>query len=207
MWDIPTNFTKKDIHDVTSKFGPIASITLSHRGPHLTAIITYQEQNDYEKVNLEWSLTYKETCMRIFPFYRTHETKEIRNTYRATLINLPPNTNVSNLAEIITQLKAKSCYIPLDNNNQPKRLAQLTFENESDLNTAKNTTQFLNNTPLEWTNLTTKLCHICSSRNHQVTNCPDKNSFINNNNFRTNQLYPSKQNFKSRFSTHSLPPN
>jgi hypothetical protein len=174
MWDIPTHFTKKEIHEMTSPFGPIETITLSHRDPWLSATITFSNTPDYEKAIENWSLTKQDSSMRIFPFLKTRETKELRNTYRATLINLPTNTSVQNLSEIITITKAKTCYIPKDIEGNNKKLAILTFENQTDLTAAKQTSPTINNTLLEWTDHTMKLCPKCSSKNHHINSCPEK---------------------------------
>ena len=63
MWDIPQNFTKKDIHNSLTHLGPLESITVTNRTPWLSAIITFKLQADYEKAINEWSIFYKENNM------------------------------------------------------------------------------------------------------------------------------------------------
>src|SRR5277367_6552610 len=140
--------------------------------------------------------------MRIFLFFNTCEIKENRNTFRATLINLPTNTNAHDLLEIINHTKAKTCYIPKDDEGNNKRLATLTFENLTDLNSAKLTLPKINTTSLEWTEPLTKLCHLCSSKDHQATNCPNKHLFTNKKllNYQPIPTHRQQYNHNIRFS-------
>jgi hypothetical protein len=112
-----------------------------------------------------------------------------RECNSATLTQLPPNSTVADLGEIIKKTKAKTCYIPRDNTNQAKRFAVLTFASPLDLEEAQRQTYQLNQKPLRWTNRNTRLCPFCSSMEHSPISCPEKplrplqkNYYYNNNN-------------------------
>ena len=133
MWDISTHFTKQDIADCFPNQIEIDYITLQESGPGKSAIVTFTNMSDYTEISQEWSITEGLYSCRIFPFYRTRETRMERELNSATLTQLPPNSTVADLEEIIKKTKAKTCYIPRDNTNQTKRFAFLTFTSSSDL--------------------------------------------------------------------------
>jgi hypothetical protein len=188
MWDIPTHFTKQDIADCFPDQTEIDYITLQESGPGKSAIVTFTNMSDYTEISQEWSITEGLYSCRIFPFYRTRETRMERESNSATLTQLPPNSTVADLEEIIKKTKAKTCYIPRDNTNQAKRFAFLTFTSSSDLEEAQKQTFHLNQNPLRWTNRNTRLCPFCSSSEHSPTSCPEKplRPFQKNHNLNNN---------------------
>jgi len=149
MWDIPTHFTKKDIADCFNNQIRIDYITLQESGPGKSAIITFFNLSDYIEINKEWSISEGLYSCRIFPYYKTRETRETKEHHSATLTQLPSDTTSADLKEILQATKAKTCYIPRDQENKAKRLAVFTFASHLDLEEAKKQHPYINETQLK----------------------------------------------------------
>jgi hypothetical protein len=82
------------------------------------------------------------------------------------------------MRDIIKQSKAQTCYIPRNNNYLRKRFAILSFRSQEALDNASNLQAFLGNTELQWLNLETKTCTICSNPNYLAKDCSIKEQQI-----------------------------
>jgi hypothetical protein len=101
-----------------------------------------------------------------------------RNTFSATIVQLPENTTADQLVHIITATKAKTCYIPKHDQHKYKRMAILNFRNKEDLANAITQHIQINDCPLQWINKVVRTCHFCSSPNHQTDYCSDNTNPI-----------------------------
>jgi RNA recognition motif-containing protein len=137
VWDIPYNFTKKDIAMALEKSGKLEHITLSENGLTKSATVTFVEQDDYDRINFQWSISHTNACMRIFPYHKTRETRMTRESITATLTQLPQPLTTNNIREIMEVTHAKTCYIPKDRDNQPKHFAILSFATQKACDEAK----------------------------------------------------------------------
>jgi hypothetical protein len=178
IWDIPTNFNKKEIALALEKYGPLINITMQKSLNALEATATFQNKTDYENCNNEWAIFYRGSSMRIFPYYATRAAKETRTAFSATLAQLPKNTTATHLAELINKTHAKTCYIPKNSETEYKRLAILTFATQEILEAAKTQKINLGDTELKWINKETKVCSICSSTEHLYATCQEKHMHV-----------------------------
>jgi hypothetical protein len=188
-WDIPLNVSQQDVRSAFSKYGEIKSIKLQTIGMWQSANIEYTNQEEYDKLASRWSIPFKADLIRIYPFLNTKEIKQERSQYALRLINLPPGTTGYDMKTIIRDYKAQTCYIPRNSDYRRKRFAILSFKDNKDLEKAKQSKVQLGNTELQWLDITTKTCTICSNPQHLARDCPIKEQ-------QSRKIQEKKENFK-----------
>ncbi|CAG8697117.1 12977_t:CDS:1, partial [Ambispora gerdemannii] len=107
--------------------------------------------------------------------------------------NLPPRSTAYALQHVITQTKAKTCFIPRSRfKHTHLGIAFITFENEEDMINTSTTKLILDNHQLEWISSNTKTCYYYHSSTHTISKCSTK-PINHNKNERNNNMSNSSQ--------------
>src|SRR6185369_3913297 len=124
-------------------------------------------QQDQDAAQKAWSITIRGTTMRMFPYYRTRETRMERDEFSITLTKFPDSMTAQDLSDIMTQVKAKACHAP-QTSELYRRFAVLNFASEKDPTLATTIQINIKGHELLWTLRTTKLCHHCGDTQHLI---------------------------------------
>src|SRR6266487_6353933 len=174
--DIPLEITEEDICRQFTQYGDIRRIVLKVNRAWQTAnVIFHLEDSVRSNFQQKWSDIIRKDSVRIYPAEDYEHTKQTRDQFCAKLCNLPRNTTGFDIADYITQVKGKTCFIPRTKVQYGRvRYAYVNFETKEDLEAVLTSQEahYIRNFNIFWTTTDTKTCHICQSRDHLAAVCP-----------------------------------
>ena len=112
----------------------------------------------------------------------------LRQQFELKLTGLPLNTDQCSLHDFLTQIKAKSCFIPRDQQYRLRPYAFVNFANIEDLDAAATQHHKFKGNVLHWMGPADKHCRKCGSPDHEFKDCSKKIS--------TNPYKPLYERFK-----------
>jgi hypothetical protein len=175
--DIPLNVKSEDIKNFFENEGNITRFSMITRGVWQSAYIVYDDPRSikafYDHV---WSIQILDFRARVYPLDLSDEQLEHRNAFSCKLTGLPFNTSANDLQEIISQSKAKSCFIPRSTiNYRPMNYAFLQFNSARDVEKAIQHQIKLNGQVLYWCPALETHCRRCGDPSHKSSQCKATN--------------------------------
>jgi len=90
------------------------------------------------------------------------------------LTGLPLNTNQQQLQDFLSHIKAKSCFIPRDQQYRLRPYAFINFASLDDLDAAAAQSQKFKERSLFWMDPSAKHCHSCGAPGHEFKDCSNR---------------------------------
>ncbi|CAI2197184.1 11521_t:CDS:1, partial [Funneliformis geosporum] len=103
------------VRNVFEKYGRICRFSMITRGPWQITFIVYESSDSIQQFyDNTWSILLIEFSVRIEPTDINELQTALRQQFELKLTELPFNTTQLDLSDFLTQIKAKSCFIPRD---------------------------------------------------------------------------------------------
>jgi hypothetical protein len=155
------------------------------------AYITYTDDSAAQQfTNNFWSAFLVNDLVRVLPLSLTDEQRDHRKEFTIKLSGLPRNTTSRDLISILTETKAKSCFIPRNPNGYwPLNYAYISFNSKDDIASAVTKEWSLKGSLLYWTTEKTPTCHICGNPDHVAKDCDDPRNRNSKRNTKIQKLY------------------
>jgi len=115
-----------------------------------------------------------ENFLRVEPTDLDPSQIAIRQQFKLKLTGLPYNTDQRQLIDFLTHIKAKSCFIPRDQQYHLRPYAFVNLANNDDLISAANQSQKFKGKVLYWMDPSNKHCRICGTPNHELKDCTNR---------------------------------
>jgi hypothetical protein len=173
--DIPLFFKSDVVRNFFAKFGTITCFSLIVRGPWQIAFIVYENNDSIKQFyNDIWSVSFLEFALRVEPTDLDPLQTTLRQQFELKLTGLPFNTDQRSLQEFLTQINAKSCFIPRDQQYRLRPYAFINFGTIEDLDAAAAQHHKFKGNILYWMDPANKHCRKCGSPDHEIKDCPKK---------------------------------
>jgi hypothetical protein len=133
--------------------------------------------------NNNWSILIDRDILTVNPLRRSKEEFDERNAHTVQLSGLPAGTTGLDLMQILTDIGAKTCFIPRTptENYSLARYAYINFVGEDEINNLpKDLTFQKGKAPtrkLFWSDPKQHICNICGNPNHLAKECDMKETF------------------------------
>jgi hypothetical protein len=98
----------------------------------------------------------------------------LRQQFELKLTGLPFNTDQRQLIDFLLHIKAKSCFIPRDQQYRLRPYAFVNFANADDLQSAATQSQKFKGKVLFWMEPSKKHCRSCGAPDHEFKDCTNR---------------------------------
>src|SRR5439155_507688 len=149
--EIPLNFDLDTLYAAFGTYGSVKDIRLHTKGIWQHAFVEFNSSDAVDMFYDSWAIMFMKHQIRVYPMELSTDDYKFRSKFSAKLANLPKNTTTTDLLDIISATKTKTCIIPKGPRtyfNCP--YAFLCFESEKDLSDAFQTNFSLANSDLAW---------------------------------------------------------
>ncbi|CAG8743704.1 11186_t:CDS:2, partial [Gigaspora rosea] len=152
LWDLPPNFNNCRIKTLMRRYSKVSNIIWISSSFKKRAIVNMAIKDVKSKQILDetWSLPTGRKLIRVFQGDSKEEVLMNRRKFRLIIEGIPKDTVEVLLFRQLKQVKAKSVFIPLNNNRNSRSLAFVYFNKEEDMIKAFNTKINYGNTLLFW---------------------------------------------------------
>jgi hypothetical protein len=174
FWDIPIKINRQVfLQMIENKFGRIKSNSTRINGLYQTCWIEFESQTTAEEILEQKSQIVGDECLRVTsPEIRYADLLKLKETgFAAKVIDVPPTMTPAELYQIMKQLGAQTCYMPITRNGNKKGIAILNFESQEILNEAVGKGYKVDQHMIRIVSADTKVCHQCKSIDHLVKDC------------------------------------
>ncbi len=179
--DIPLYVKSDVIKEYFAKKGTITRFSMITRGPWQQAYVVFEDRNIIQPFYFDqWSIQIMDFNVRVSPTDLSDDYQTLRKEFCCKLTGLPFNTTAQDLASVVTQSKAKTCFIPRTRNGyKPHRFAYLQFASAKDLADAIKQQYKLNNYTLYWILPDLLHCFKCGNPDHDSSKCTQEKKSTN----------------------------
>src|SRR5215216_308377 len=147
------------------------------RGPWQIAFIVFENADTIKPFYDEhWSIQFLENALRVEPTDLDPLQIALRQQFELKLTGLPLNTNQQQLQDFLSHIKAKSCFIPRDQQYRLRPYAFINFASLDDLDAAAAQSHRFKEKPLFWMEPATKHCRSCGAPGHEFKDCNARKS-------------------------------
>jgi len=138
IWDVPLKNGNVSIKKLMGRYGKVKNITWTTNKFNKTAVVDLTLKNQRYKNILEntWALPIGRWLTRISKGIKQEKIMEERKLFRAVLGGIPRNTMEVLLFRQLKQVKAKTIFIPVNSNGNPRGSAFVYFDCKEDLEKA-----------------------------------------------------------------------
>lgn len=175
--DIPLGISTMTIHKALSQYGEIDSLRLITVKLHQQAFVTFKSRDTVEKKFITpdtWSIVIMRMALRVLPLSLTTAQRELRRKYVLKLSGFSPDTSARDLLPFLTDVKAKTCFIPRNPTNYKQlKYAFVSFASAQDIKDALNRQASYNGSVLHWSLPSHTTCHVCGDPEHIAKDCKD----------------------------------
>src|SRR5215216_3850393 len=170
--DIPL-FVKSDVlRNYFAKYGTITRFSMIICGLWQIAFIVFEKAETIKPFyDDHWSIQFLENALRVEPTDLDPMQISLRQQFELKLTGLPLNTNQLQLQDFLAHIKAKSCYIPRDQQYRLRPYAFINFASLDDMDAAAAQSQQFKGRPLFWMEPSTKHCRSCGAPGHEFKEC------------------------------------
>jgi hypothetical protein len=171
--DIPL-FVKSDVlrNYFSTKYGKISRFSMIIRGPWQIAFIVFENADVIKPFyNHLWSVKFLEVALRVEPTDLNPLQTSLRQQFELKLTGLPFNTNQQQLYDFLSHIKARTCFIPRDQQYRLRPYAFINFATLEDLDAAAAQSQKFKGKTLYWMEPSTKHCRQCGAPGHEFKDC------------------------------------
>jgi hypothetical protein len=187
--DIPLGIRAPLIRATFTKFGEIEKISTITKSIYQQAFITFKDKAVMDQFNNTWATFIERHGVRIIPQALTQEARDQRKNHCFKLTGFKKGTTARDLIDILTAVKAKTCFIPRTTNNyRLVNYAYVNFEDDQSQSEAAAKLYNLNGCKLYWCEADAKVCHECGHPDHIYMNC-DKRKQITRRDQQVQRLY------------------
>src|SRR5215216_4640655 len=175
--DIPL-FVKSDVlRNFFSKYGTITRFSMIIRGPWQIAFVVFENADVIKPFyNDHWSIQFLDTALRVEPTDLNPLQTALRQQFELKLTGLPLNTDQLQLSDFLAHIKARSCFIPRDQQYRLRPYVFINFASLDDLDAAAAQSQKFKGKPLFWMEPATKHCRSCGAPGHEFKDCSNRKS-------------------------------
>lgn len=153
LWDLPIGYSKTEIQRLLKGFGSIEEIQTRNQGDSQIAEVRIYLRNkeQEERIKTNWAIGLENGKLtRLTTGNQNKDDLIERENYRAIITNVPNTAQETILLRALRFTGAKSLYIPLNSNGNPRSIAKVFFESKEDRDRAMNKSINYYNTRLYW---------------------------------------------------------
>ncbi|KAG9284032.1 hypothetical protein G9A89_022806 [Geosiphon pyriformis] len=161
-----------DIKLALSVFGSIACVVLKPAGIWQYVVVYFEKLDSAVSALKHWSILVGKDSVRILPLVNQNETILSCDKFKAKLVNLPPGCTVFEISDMISQIGGRTCFIPRSpDSGRHFQFALVTFDSQSDLNSAVVKTGTLRKCRIWWETPGCWRCFRCQEMGHLAIDC------------------------------------
>lgn len=174
FWDIPIKVNRQVfLQMIENKFGKIKTSSARLNGLYHTFWIEFESQEIAEEILEQKSQIVGDECLRVTsPEIKYADLLNLKETgFAAKVVDVPPTMTPAELFNIMKQLGAQTCYMPVTRNGNKKGIAILNFESQEIKDEAVGKGYQVDQHVIKILSADTKVCHQCKSIDHLVKDC------------------------------------
>jgi hypothetical protein len=175
FWDIPFTVNRNDfINMAETKFGTIKSHKMFLNDKYQSCYVEFEDESIAEEILETKSQIVGNECLRVTPPEMTYKDllQSKKETFAAKCVNIPRGMTSAELYNIMKQVGAQTCYMPINERGYRKGLAIVTFKSIDTLEAILGQGYKINDHYIKFLHADQKTCHTCHSPDHIRKDCP-----------------------------------